>query len=275
MGWLSTSLRNSVTLPSPLPRPTCAPVSPGVRKTFLRTCDNARPGVAAGDAECRSYRVIALQAICSKYYRFIAGPVIISDHERSVNVAFTTFTARFTSTFTATCTAAALVAGVAHADPTVPEPGVACGGSAGVMDGVQTFSPQHEVLECVKASPMFVWQHLDDIQRPAVAWFTYGPAATLNRSDVVEGTRWTGFERGDSCAEEQTHIAEGRRRHRRPPGTTRWTSPWSRHGHHDVARRVHLARGRLRPAAGAGSLPSNTSTRHGARLGCPGPPVRR
>jgi hypothetical protein len=121
--------------------------------------------------------------------------------KRSVNVAFATFTATFT--------AAALVAAVAHADPVVPEPGVACGGSAGVMDGVQTFSPQHQVLECVKGVPVFVWQHLDDIQRPAVAWFTYGPAATLTRSDVIEGTRWTGFERGTNCTEEQTHLAGG------------------------------------------------------------------
>ena len=125
--------------------------------------------------------------------------------KRSVNVAF----ARFTATFTATFTAVALAVAVAHADPVVPEPGVACGGSAGVMDGVQTFSPQHEVLECVKGVPVFVWQHLDDIQRPAVAWFTYGPAATLSRSDVIEGTRWTGFERGANCTEEQTHIAGG------------------------------------------------------------------
>ena len=121
--------------------------------------------------------------------------------KRSVNVAFATFTATFT--------AMALVAAVAHADPVVPEPGVACGGSAGVMDGVQTFSPQHEVLKCVKGVPVFVWQHLDDIQRPAVAWFTYGPAATLNRTDVIEGTRWTGFERGANCTEEQTHLAGG------------------------------------------------------------------
>ena len=183
--------------------------------------------------------------------------------KRSVNVAFTTFTARFTSTFTATCTAAALVAGVAHADPTAPEPGVACGGSAGVMDGVQTFSPQHEVLECVKGSPMFVWQHLDDIQRPAVAWFTYGPAATLNRSDVVEGTRWTGFERGDSCAEEQTHIAGGAPATQAATGdnTLDFTvvpdmATMTLHG-------VCIWReDDSEPAAGAGSLPSNTSTRH-------------
>jgi hypothetical protein len=121
--------------------------------------------------------------------------------KRSVNVAFATFTATFT--------AMALVAAVAHADPVVPEPGVACGGSAGVMDGVQTFSPQHEVLQCVKGVPVFVWQHLDDIQRPAVAWFTYGPPATLNRTDVIEGSRWTGFERGANCTEEQTHTAGG------------------------------------------------------------------
>lgn len=125
--------------------------------------------------------------------------------KRSVSVASKAFTAAFT----AGVTAMSQVAAVAHADPTVPEPGVACGGSAGVMDGVQTFSPQHEVLECVKGSPMYVWQHLDDIQRPAVAWFTYGPAATLNRPDVIEGTRWTGFERGANCTEEQTHLAGG------------------------------------------------------------------
>jgi hypothetical protein len=125
--------------------------------------------------------------------------------KRSVNVAIATFTGMFTATFIAVV----LHAAAAHADPVVPEPGVACGGSAGVMDGVQTFSPQHEVLECVKGARMFVWQHLDDIQRPAVAWFTYGPAATLNKGDVVGGTRWTGFERGADCTEEQTRAAGG------------------------------------------------------------------
>jgi hypothetical protein len=156
------------------------------------------------------YRAIALYAYLLEKLSFERLTRLSSaTMKRSVNVAFTTFTAGFMATFTATFTTAALVTGVAHADPTVPEPGVACGGAAGVMDGVQTFSPQHEVLECVKGSPMYVWQHLDDIQRPAVAWFTYGPAATLNRSDVIEGTRWTGFERGDNCAEEQTHVAGG------------------------------------------------------------------
>jgi hypothetical protein len=119
----------------------------------------------------------------------------------SVNVAI--------ATFTASIIVVALDAGVAHADPAIPQPGSACGGAAGVMDGVQTFSPQHEVLQCVKGAPMFVWQHLDDIQRPAAAWFTYGPPATLSKGDVVAGTKWTGFARGDYCSAEQTRTAGG------------------------------------------------------------------
>jgi hypothetical protein len=150
----------------------------------------------------RSYRAIAGYAyLLEKLAVDRQARLSSATMKRSVNVALAMFTATFT--------AVAPVAAVAHADPVVPEPGVACGGSAGVMDGVQTFSPQHEVLECVKGSPKFVWQHLDDIQRPAVAWFTYGPAATLTKSDVIEGTRWTGFERGANCSEEQTHIAGG------------------------------------------------------------------
>ena len=121
--------------------------------------------------------------------------------KRSVNVAIATFTATFIAVI--------LDAGVAHADPVVPQPGVACGGSAGVMDGVQTFSPQHEVLQCVKGVPVYVWQHLDDIQRPAAAWFTYGPPATLTKGDVVGGTKWTGFARGADCAAEETRTAGG------------------------------------------------------------------
>ena len=127
--------------------------------------------------------------------------------QRSVAIAM--FSAMFSATFSATFIAMVPHAGVAQADPVVPEPGIACGGSTGVMDGVQTFSPQHEVLECVKGSPMFVWQHLDDIQRPAIAWFTYGPAAKLTKADVVGGSRWTGFERGADCTEEQTRAAGG------------------------------------------------------------------
>jgi hypothetical protein len=121
--------------------------------------------------------------------------------KRSANVAIATFTATFIAVI--------LDAGVAHADPADPEPGVACGGSAGVMDGVETFSPQHEVLQCVKGVPMFVWQHLDDIQRPAAAWFTYGPSETLTKGDIVAGTKWTGFARGTDCTVQQTHIAGG------------------------------------------------------------------
>jgi hypothetical protein len=121
--------------------------------------------------------------------------------KRSVNVAI--------AAFIASINAVALDAGATHADPADPEPGVACGGSAGVMDGVETFSPQHEVLQCVKGVPMFVWQHLDDIQRPAAAWFTYGPSETLTKGDIVAGTKWTGFARGTDCTVQQTHIAGG------------------------------------------------------------------
>jgi hypothetical protein len=121
--------------------------------------------------------------------------------KRSVNVAI--------ATFIASTIAVVLDTGVTSADPTDPQPGVACGGSAGVMDGVQTFSRQHEVLQCVKGVPMFVWQHLDDVQRPAAAWFTYGPPATLTKADVVGGTKWTGFARGADCAEEQSRTAGG------------------------------------------------------------------
>ncbi|MGB9306236.1 MAG: hypothetical protein WCB92_21915 [Mycobacterium sp.] len=122
--------------------------------------------------------------------------------KRSVNVAL------------AACIATSIVvnagpARLAHADPADPQPGVSCGKSAGVMDGVQTFSPTHEVLQCVKGVPVYVWQHLDDIQRPAVAWFTYGPPAVLNRGDVVVGTKWSGFARGGECGVEQTRIAGG------------------------------------------------------------------
>jgi hypothetical protein len=121
--------------------------------------------------------------------------------KRSVNAVIVTFTASIIAVI--------LDAGAAHADPAIPEPGGACGGSAGVMDGVQTFSPQHEVLQCVKGVPVFVWQHLDDIQRPAAAWFTYGPQATLTKGDVVAGTKWTGFARGGDCGAEQTRTGGG------------------------------------------------------------------
>jgi hypothetical protein len=114
----------------------------------------------------------------------------------------------------ATCIATSVVlsagpAQLAHADPSDPLPGVSCGKSTGVMDGVQTFSPTHEVLQCVKGVPMYVWQHLDDIQRPAIAWFTYGPPAILNRGDVVAGAKWSGSARGGDCSVEQTRITGG------------------------------------------------------------------
>jgi hypothetical protein len=121
--------------------------------------------------------------------------------KRSVSVAI--------ATFMASIIAVVLDARTAHADPSDPQPGVVCGGSAGVMDGVQTFSPQHEVLQCVKGVPMFVWQHLDDIQRPATAWFTYGPPATLTKGDVAGGTKWQGYARGADCTVEQTRAAGG------------------------------------------------------------------
>jgi hypothetical protein len=122
--------------------------------------------------------------------------------KRSVNVALTTCTASI-------IVAVAGPAQLAHADPSDPQPGVSCGKSAGVMDGVQTFSPTHEVLQCVKGVPMYVWQHLDDIQRPALAWFTYGPPAVLNRGDVAVGAKWSGFARGGDCSVEQTRITGG------------------------------------------------------------------
>jgi hypothetical protein len=122
--------------------------------------------------------------------------------KRRVNVAIATFTA-------STAIAVILDAGVAHADPAVPQAGAVCGGSTGLMGGVQAFSPQHEVLQCVKGVPMYVWQHQDGIQRPAVAWFTYGPQATLTKDDLVPGTKWTGFARGGDCSEQQTRTSGG------------------------------------------------------------------
>jgi hypothetical protein len=104
-----------------------------------------------------------------------------------------------------------IAAGIAHADPVVPQAGAVCSQAANssmAMVGSQTFSPQHEVLLCASANPKPVWQHLDDIQRPATIWFTYGPDATLNTNDVASGSNWVGFG-GKGCSVVQTSTDGG------------------------------------------------------------------
>jgi hypothetical protein len=113
--------------------------------------------------------------------------------------------------FTASTSAAVLAAGIAHADRAVPQPGAACGGSvdsSGAMNGAQAFSPQGEVLLCVKGDPVSVWQHLDGIQRPAQIWFTYGPDATSTANDITPGEHWIGFS-GSGCTATQTSTTGG------------------------------------------------------------------
>ena len=107
--------------------------------------------------------------------------------------------------------AAVLATGIADADRAVPKAGAPCGGSAdssGAMDGSQTFTAQGEILLCAKGNPVSVWQHLDDIARPAQTWFTYGPPATLTAGDVTPGSHWIGFS-GNDCSAEQTSTAGG------------------------------------------------------------------
>ena len=114
-------------------------------------------------------------------------------------------------TFTGSVMAVMLSAGIAQADSAVPIAGAACNKSAGssfAMDGSQTFSPQGEILLCAKGEPAGVWQHLDDIQRPAQIWFTYGPPATLTAGDVTPGSHWIGFS-GNDCTAEQTSTTGG------------------------------------------------------------------
>jgi hypothetical protein len=122
---------------------------------------------------------------------------------RSVTVA--------TMTCTGSVMAVMVSAGIAQADIAVPKAGAACNKSAGssfAMDGSQTFSPQGEILLCAKGEPAGVWQHLDDIQRPAQIWFTYGPPATLTAGDVTPGSHWIGFS-GNDCTAEQTSTTGG------------------------------------------------------------------
>jgi hypothetical protein len=107
--------------------------------------------------------------------------------------------------------AAVLATGIAYADRAVPKAGAPCGGSAdssGAMDGSQTFTAQGEILLCAKGNPVSIWQHLDDIARPAQTWFTYGPPATLTAGDVTPGSHWIGFS-GNDCSAEQTSTAGG------------------------------------------------------------------
>ena len=104
-----------------------------------------------------------------------------------------------------------ITVGIAHADPVVPQAGAVCSQAANssmAMVGSQTFSPQHEVLLCASANPKPVWQHLDDIQRPATIWFTYGPDATLSAGDVSPGSNWIGFS-GKGCSVVQTSTKGG------------------------------------------------------------------
>src|SRR5258708_33749446 len=76
------------------------------------------------------------------------------------------------------------------------------------MNGAQPFSPEGEVLLCVKGDPVSIWQHLDGIERPAQIWFTYGPEATLTANDVTPGEHWIGFG-GSGCTAEQTSTTGG------------------------------------------------------------------
>jgi hypothetical protein len=60
------------------------------------------------------------------------------------------------TTLTGSVIAVMISAGIARADNAVPTAGAACNKSAGssfAMDGSQTFSPQGEVLLCLKGDP--------------------------------------------------------------------------------------------------------------------------
>ena len=76
------------------------------------------------------------------------------------------------------------------------------------MAGAQAFTPQGEVLLCPTGDPVAVWTHLDEIQRPAEVWYTYGPPATLSANDVTPGSHWIGFG-GKDCSAIQTSTAGG------------------------------------------------------------------
>jgi hypothetical protein len=94
--------------------------------------------------------------------------------------------------FTMTLVALVAAAGVADADPEAPQAGAPCWGvdGSGAMENAQTFTPQHEVLICVKNDQGSQWQHLDDIQRPVETWFTYGPEQTLAAADILPAMSW-------------------------------------------------------------------------------------
>jgi hypothetical protein len=114
------------------------------------------------------------------------------------------------TTVTSAVVAAMLGTGIAHADR-VPTVGNTCrgsGDSSGAMAGAQSFTPQGEVLLCPTSDPVAVWTHLDEIQRPAETWYTYGPPATLTANDVTPGGHWIGFG-GNDCSAVQTSTAGG------------------------------------------------------------------
>jgi hypothetical protein len=110
---------------------------------------------------------------------------------------------------TAPAVAAMVAAGIASADPAVPQAGAACNsapGSPGANNGAQTLTPRREVLICVSGDNAGMWQHLDELQRPVRNFFTYGPGIALTGGDVTAGEWWVGmavFE-GTTCAEAQT-----------------------------------------------------------------------
>ena len=87
---------------------------------------------------------------------------------------------------------AAFALGQANAETTTPQAGSPCWGveGSGALEDAQTFSPQGEVLVCVKNDQGSVWQHLDGVRRPVETWFTYGSAQTLTVGDILPAISW-------------------------------------------------------------------------------------
>jgi len=107
-----------------------------------------------------------------------------------------------------------MAAGVAAADPVVPQQAAVCNkaaGSSGALDNAQTFAPNGDVLICTPGPQVGLWQRVDGIQRPVEAWFTFGPEATLTAGDVTPGQTWVGWNgyAGTTCTVEQTSTAGG------------------------------------------------------------------
>jgi hypothetical protein len=111
---------------------------------------------------------------------------------------------------TAVAAASAMIgAAPAAADNIAPAAGASCGVASA---NAQTYAnaqsgPPYDVLRCEGVGEDLYWQPVNGIQRPAQAWYTYGPTETLHAGDLA-GDWWVGVPAtlDDICVADQRTV---------------------------------------------------------------------